>query len=54
MPAGLYRWRQILPVALSLEQIGPENPETAAGRDLMRKGQVQVTRDEQTPTGMRR
>ena len=53
MPAGLYRWRSILPVALSLEQIGPENPETAAGRDLIRKGQVHVTRDEQTPTGLR-
>ena len=53
MPAGLYRWRQILPVALSLEQIGPENPETAAGRELVRRGQVHITRDEQTPTGLR-
>jgi hypothetical protein len=53
MPAGLYRWRQVLPVALSLEQMGPENPETAAGRELVRKGQVQITRDEQTPKGLR-
>ena len=33
--AGLYRWRQIMPVALSLELIGPENPETAAARELV-------------------
>ena len=36
LPAGLYRWRQILPVALSLDQLGPENPETvAAPRSLV-------------------
>ena len=28
LPAGVYRWRQIMPVALSLAQLGPENPET--------------------------
>src|SRR5262249_22917241 len=28
LPAGVYRWRQIMPVALSLEQVGPESPET--------------------------
>jgi hypothetical protein len=53
LPGGVYRWRQILPVALSLEQMGPENPETVAGRELLRKQQVDITRDEQTTTGMR-
>ena len=53
LPGNVYRWRQILPVALSVEQMGPENPETAAGRELVRKQQVQITRDEQTTTGMR-
>ena len=24
LPAGLYRWRQMLPVAVSLDQLGPE------------------------------
>src|SRR5581483_10447427 len=33
--AGLYRWRQVMPVALSLEQIGPESPETEAARKLI-------------------
>jgi hypothetical protein len=53
MAAGLYRWRQVMPVTLSTEQMGPENPETVGARELVRKGQVQVTRDEETPTGMR-
>jgi hypothetical protein len=53
MPAGLYRWRQVMPVALSLDQIGTENPEAAGAQELVKKGQVQITRDEQTPTGMR-
>ncbi|HEY8504120.1 MAG TPA: hypothetical protein VIL46_06025, partial [Gemmataceae bacterium] len=53
MPVKLYRWREILPVALSMEQMGPENPETAAAREMIRKQQATVTRDETTPTGMR-
>lgn len=53
MPARLYRWRSILPVALSLEQLGPENPENAGGRELARRQQVAITRDEVTPTGLR-
>jgi hypothetical protein len=53
MPASLYRWRQIMPVALSLEQIGPENPETEAARDLVSKRKVYLERDQQTATGLR-
>lgn len=53
MPVKLYRWRQILPVALSLEQLGPGNPETEASREIIRKNQAAVTRDEVTPKGMR-
>src|SRR6185295_8601852 len=37
LPAGVYRWRQIMPVALSLSEVGPESPETAAGRELASK-----------------
>jgi len=53
MPGGVYRWRQMLPVALSLEQMKPDNPETVAAQELVRKKQVVVIRDEQTPTGLR-
>ncbi|GIW78938.1 MAG: hypothetical protein KatS3mg105_0745 [Gemmatales bacterium] len=53
LPAGLYRWRQVLPVALSEKQIGPENPETAEGRNLLIRGEVEVEQDETTPKGLR-
>jgi hypothetical protein len=51
--AGVYRWRQIMPVALSLDLIGPENPETAAARELVARGSVHVTRDERREDELR-
>ena len=53
LPAGLYRWRQMLPVALSLDQLGPENPETVAARELVSRRRVQVTKDDRRPDGLR-
>ncbi|HZW30100.1 MAG TPA: hypothetical protein VFF52_05290 [Isosphaeraceae bacterium] len=53
LPAGLYRWRQIMPVTLSAEVIGPEHPETAAARQLVAGGTVKVSRDETRPDGLR-
>jgi hypothetical protein len=53
LPANLYRWRQIMPVALSLDQIGPESPETLAARDLVARRRVQLARDERLQSGMR-
>ncbi len=40
LPAGLYRWRQIMPVALSLDLVGPESPETEEGRKLVSQATV--------------
>jgi hypothetical protein len=51
--AGLYRWRQVMPVALSLDQIGPEHPETEAARGLVERRTVRVGRDEARPDGLR-
>ena len=51
--AGLYRWRQVMPVEVSLEQIGPENPETEAGRQLVARRAVRINRDESRPDGLR-
>jgi hypothetical protein len=53
LPAGLYRWRQIMPVALSLDQIGPENAETVEARAILARRKVQVARDERRPDGLR-
>jgi hypothetical protein len=51
--AGLYRWRQIMPVALSLDQIGPEHPETEAARGLVERKAVRLSRDESRADGLR-
>ncbi len=53
LPAGLYRWRQIMPVTLSAELIGPEHPETAAARRLVAEKTVKISRDETRPDGLR-
>ena len=51
--AGLYRWRQIMPVDLAAELAGPDDPEAAAARMLLRRREVRVTRDERRPDGLR-
>src|SRR5262249_45593944 len=49
----VYRWRQIMPVTLSLDQLGPDNPETEAGHKLAVEHQVTITRDERTALDLR-
>ena len=44
--AGIYRWRQVMPVALSAELIGPEDPETVAARSMASTQSLVVTKDE--------
>jgi hypothetical protein len=51
--AGVYRWRQVMPAELSLEQIGPENPETEAARQLVARRAVRVDRNESRADGLR-
>jgi hypothetical protein len=51
LPAELYRWRQIMPVRLSLTQVTPDSPETLAAPALVRT--AKITSDEQTDTGVR-
>jgi hypothetical protein len=53
LPAGLYRWRRILPVELSITQIAEENIETIEGRRLARHGVVKLTQDVTRPDGLR-
>jgi hypothetical protein len=53
LPAGVYRWRQVMPTPLTAEQIGPENVETVEARPLLLRKQVKVMRDEQTASGLR-
>lgn len=53
LPAGLYRWRQVMPVILSSKLIGPEHPETDAARRLVAQHTVKITRDEIRTDGLR-
>ena len=46
LPAGLYRWRQILPVELALKQVKIDSPEAEAAKQLVAAGRVTITRDE--------
>ena len=49
--AGLFRWRQILPRALGEAELGPENPELAASREIVRAGRVTVESQMAAPGG---
>jgi hypothetical protein len=53
LAAGVYRWRQVMPAALLPSEVGPESPETQAGRELVAAGRVSLTRDERSPSGLR-
>jgi hypothetical protein len=52
LSAGVYRWRQILPVEVSLKQVKIDSPEAAAAKQLVAKGRVKIERDE-TVSGLR-
>lgn len=52
LPHEVYRWRQVMPVTLSAEVIGPDNPETAAAR-AMPPHSVKLTLDHTDAKGMR-
>ncbi len=49
--AGLFRWRQVLPMALSDRELGPPHPETEAGRRLAARGVVKVETKTDAPRG---
>jgi hypothetical protein len=50
--AGIYRWRQVMPVALSAEQLGPDDAETLGAADLIARKLVKISRDERRPDGL--
>lgn len=51
--ADRFRYRPILPVALSETILGPEHPELSAGRQIAAAGKVRVERDEAIGGGRR-
>jgi hypothetical protein len=49
----VYRWRQVMPVALAESVLGPEPPEVVAGKKLAREKRVGIAREELLPGGRR-
>ncbi len=49
----VFRWRPILPVALSETLLGPEHPELVAARIAWRSNAVRITKDTETAPGRR-
>lgn len=49
--AGVFRWRQIMPRALGEAELGPENEEVVASRELIRRGRVEVESRVAAPGG---
>ncbi|GAB5516642.1 MAG: SWIM zinc finger domain-containing protein [Rhodopirellula baltica] len=49
--AGQYRWRSVLPIALSDKEIGPAHPELQAAEALIRAGKAEVQEAMAGPRG---
>jgi hypothetical protein len=49
LPAGLVRWRRVMPPEIAVEKAIPENEEAVAARSLT----ARVERDERAPSGLR-
>ncbi len=52
IPAGIYRWRQIMPPEVSLEQVKFDNPETVAAKELLAQRRVQLTTNDKRSDGL--
>jgi hypothetical protein len=42
LPSAVYRWRQIMPMALGEAELGPENPELTASKELLLRKNVKL------------
>ena len=42
LPNGVYRWRQIMPMALGEAELGPENPELAASKEILVRKRAKI------------
>lgn len=51
LAGGVTRWRQIMPVALGEEQLGPPHPESVGAQELLRLGRVTVASCQAAPAG---
>ena len=52
LPAGVYRWRQVMPAPLTASQLGAPDPETMHAQRLLETIKFTVDRNEQSPSGL--
>ncbi len=53
LPGGVYRWRQVMPVPLTSDQVGTEDVETVQALALIRDSKFEIRRDENSASGLR-
>ncbi len=51
LAAGVYRWRQVMPMAVGEAEIGPENAELIASRAIVSRQQVRIESRQEAPRG---
>ena len=51
LAAGVYRWRQVMPMAVGAAEIGPEYPELVASRTIVSQRQVNIESQQEAPRG---
>ncbi len=51
LPGGVYRWRQIMPQVLGEAQMGPENPEQVAAKEILLRKKAKIDSQLAAPSG---
>lgn len=51
LQAAAFRWRQVMPLAVGEAEMGPENAELAASRELVAKRRAQIESTQEAPKG---
>ena len=51
LPNGVYRWRQIMPMALGEAELGPENEESAASKEILARKKAKLDGRTEAPNG---
>jgi hypothetical protein len=51
LDSDLFRWRQVLPMAVSEKEMGPPHAETEAARALITKNKVKINSSDEGPRG---
>jgi hypothetical protein len=51
LPSGVYRWRQIMPMALGEAELGPENEELTASKEILVRKKAKIDSRTDAPGG---